>query len=204
AWVESKAKLVYDNISDWLEGEETQWAPENEIVHEQVMLLKEMSEKRHIWREQHALVFKERPDYRFILDDSGNVLDIVAEKRRTANRIVEEAMITANICAAKVLSRNLGFGIYNVHTGFDPLYIDQVSQTLKEHGIETNADELLTLEGFCRLRRELDNQPNQFLDSRIRRFQNFAEIKTEPGPHFGLGLEAYATWTSPIRKYSDI
>ena len=122
------------------------------------MLLKEMSEKRHVWREQHALVFKERPDYRFILDDSGNVLDIVAEKRRTANRIVEEAMITANICAAKVLSRNLGFGIYNVHTGFDPLYIDQVSQTLKEHGIETNADELLTLEGFCRLRRELDNQ----------------------------------------------
>ena len=204
AWVESKAKLVYDNISDWLEGEETQWAPENEIVHEQVMLLKEMSEKRHVWREQHALVFKERPDYRFILDDSGNVLDIVAEKRRTANRIVEEAMITANICAAKVLSRNLGFGIYNVHTGFDPLYIDQVSQTLKEHGIETNADELLTLEGFCRLRRELVNQPNQFLDSRIRRFQNFAEIKTEPGPHFGLGLEAYATWTSPIRKYSDI
>ena len=78
------------------------------------------------------------------------------------------------------------FGIYNVHTGFDPLYIDQVSQTLKEHGIETNADELLTLEGFCRLRRELDNQPNQFLDSRIRRFQNFAEIKTEPGPHFGF------------------
>ena len=67
AWVESKAKLVYDNISDWLEGEETPWAPENEIVHEQVMLLKEMSEKRHIWREQHALVFKERPDYRFIL-----------------------------------------------------------------------------------------------------------------------------------------
>ena len=45
AWVESKAKLVYDNISDWLEGEETLWAPENEIVHEQVMLLKEMSEK---------------------------------------------------------------------------------------------------------------------------------------------------------------
>ena len=41
-------------------------------------------------------------------------------------------------------------------------------------------------------------------DSRIRRFQSFAEISTEPGPHFGLGLEAYATWTSPIRKYGDM
>ncbi len=48
------------------------------------------------------------------------------------------------------------------------------------------------------LRRELDAQPTGFLDSRIRRFQSFAEISTEPGPHFGLGLEAYATWTSPI------
>lgn len=204
AWVESKAKLVYDNISDWLEGEATSWQPENDIVHEQVMLLKEMCEKRHIWRETHALVFKERPDYRFILGENGSVLDIVAEKRRIANRIVEEAMITANICAATVLEKNLGFGVYNVHTGFDPLYVDQVVQTLKDNGIETVSEQLLTLEGFCKLRRELDNQPNQFLDSRIRRFQNFAEIKTEPGPHFGLGLHAYATWTSPIRKYSDI
>lgn len=204
AWVESKAKLVYDNISDWLEGADTAWKPENDVVEQQVNLLKEMCDKRHLWREQHALVFKERPDYRFILDDDGNVLDIVAEKRRIANRIVEEAMITANICAAKVLEKNLGFGVYNVHTGFDPLYIEQVVQTLKDNGIETMAEELLTLDGFCKLRRQLDNQPNQFLDSRIRRFQNFAEIKTEPGPHFGLGLHAYATWTSPIRKYSDI
>ncbi len=47
------------------------------------------------------------------------------------------------------------------------------------------------------------SQPG-FLDSRIRRFQSFAEISTEPGPHFGLGLEAYATWTSPIRKFGDM
>lgn len=48
------------------------------------------------------------------------------------------------------------------------------------------------------------HKPTQFLDSRIRRFQTFAEVKGEPGPHFGLGFEAYATWTSPIRKYTDI
>ncbi len=69
---------------------------------------------------------------------------------------------------------------------------------------DQSAEELLTLDGFCRLRRELDNQPTQFLDSRIRRFQTFAEVRMEKGPHFGLGLDGYATWTSPIRKYSDI
>jgi Exoribonuclease II len=64
-------------------------------------------------------VFKDRPDYRFVLGEKGEVLDIIAEPRRIANRIVEEAMILANVCAAKVLQEKLGFGIYNLHTGFD-------------------------------------------------------------------------------------
>ncbi|ERT11491.1 exoribonuclease II [Photorhabdus temperata J3] len=202
-WVESKAKLVYDEVSDWLEGKGT-WKPASESIATQINLLKEMSERRNQWRHQHALIFKDRPDYRFILDENGYVLDIVVEQRRASNRIVEEAMITSNLCAAKILRDKLGFGVYNVHTGFEPLQIEQVVELLKENSIEENAEELLTLDGFCKLRRELDKQPTQFLDSRIRRFQTFAEIKPEPGPHFGLGFDAYATWTSPIRKYSDM
>ncbi|NQF19312.1 voltage-gated ClC-type chloride channel ClcB, partial [Enterobacter hormaechei] len=138
------------------------------------------------------------------LGEKGEVLNIVAEPRRIANRIVEEAMISANICAARVLRDKLGFGIYNVHTGFDPANTEALAALLKTHDVHVDPEEVLTLQGFCKLRRELDAQPSGFLDSRIRRFQSFAEISTEPGPHFGLGLEAYATWTSPIRKYGDM
>ena len=88
--------------------------------------------------------------------------------------------------------------------GFDPANADALAALLKTHGMHVDAEEVLTLEGFCKLRRELDAQPSGFLDSRIRRFQSYAEISIEPGPHFGLGLEAYATWTSPIRKYGDM
>jgi exoribonuclease-2 len=94
-----------------------------------------------------------------------------------------------------VLRDKLGFGVYNVHTGFDPANTEQLAALLKTHDVHVDPVEVLTLEGFCKLRRELDAQPSGF-DSRIRRFQSFAEISTEPGPHFGLGLEAYATWTS--------
>lgn len=203
AWVESKSKLVYDELSDWLENTGS-WQPKNESDKQQILLLKEMADKRLQWRDAHALVFKDRPDYRFVLDDKGDVVDIVSESRRSANRIVEEAMITSNLCAASVLKDKLGFGVFNVHMGFDPLQIDQVVQTLKDNGIETTAESLLSLEGFRQLRLQLDSQPTQFLDSRIRRYQTFAEIKADPGPHFGLGFNAYATWTSPIRKYTDI
>ncbi|QMI05303.1 exoribonuclease II [Citrobacter sp. RHB25-C09] len=203
ATIESKAKLAYDNVSDWLENTGS-WQPESEEIAHQIRLLHRICLSRGEWRHHHALVFKDRPDYRFILGEKGEVLDIVAEPRRTANRIVEEAMIAANICAARVLRDKLGFGIYNVHLGFDPANADALAALLQSHGMHVNAEEVLTLEGFCKLRRELDAQPSGFLDSRIRRFQSFAEISIDPGPHFGLGLEAYATWTSPIRKYGDM
>ncbi|MFB1114655.1 exoribonuclease II [Dickeya dadantii] len=203
AWIESRAKLVYDEVSNWLE-QQGDWQPESDNIADQIRLLHRVCQARSAWRTTHALVFRDRPDYRFLLGEKGEVLDIVTEPRRIANRIVEEAMIAANVCAAQVLRDELGFGIYNVHNGFDPVSIEQAVAVLESNGIHADAQQLLTLDGFCVLRRELDAQPTQFLDSRIRRFQTFAEISTAPGPHFGLGLEAYATWTSPIRKYGDM
>ena len=203
AWIESKAKLAYDNVSDWLENS-GEWQPENDAIANQIRLLHKLCLARSEWRKTHALVFKDRPDFRFLLGEKGEVLDIIAEHRRIANRIVEEAMITANICAAAVLRDKLGFGIYNIHQGFDAVNAEQAAAVLENHGVKVDPVAIATLEGFRIMRRELDAQPTQFLDSRIRRFQSFAEIGIEPGPHFGLGLEAYATWTSPIRKYGDM
>ncbi|MFC0140230.1 exoribonuclease II [Erwinia mallotivora] len=203
AWIESKAKLVYDNVSDWLENS-GEWQPKSEAIAGQIRLLHRLCLARAEWRQTHALVFKDRPDFRFVLGEKGEVLDIIAEHRRIANRIVEEAMITANICAATVLRDTLGFGIYNIHPGFDAASAEQAAAVLENHGVKVDPLAIATLEGFRKLRRELDSQPTQFLDSRIRRFQSFAEIGINPGPHFGLGLEAYATWTSPIRKYGDM
>lgn len=203
AWIESKAKLAYDNVSDWLE-QQGDWQPESDAIANQIRLLHRVCLARGAWRATHALVFKDRPDYRFLLNETGDVLDIIVEQRRSANRMVEEAMIAANICSARVLRDKLGFGIYNVHNGFDPALVEQAVNVLAGQGLQVDAAALLTLEGFCALRRELDAQPTPFLDSRIRRFQTFAEVSTTPGPHFGMGLDAYATWTSPIRKFGDM
>lgn len=203
AWIESKAKLVYDQVSDWLENR-GEWQPENDAIAEQIRLLHRLCLARSEWRHQHALVFKDRPDFRFLLGEKGEVLDIIAEHRRIANRIVEESMILANICAATVLRDKLGFGVYNVHLGFDLVNAEQAAAVLANHEITVDPAAITTLSGFRDMRRVLDAQPTQFLDSRIRRFQSFAEVSIEPGPHFGLGLDAYATWTSPIRKYGDM
>ncbi|MDF2779057.1 MAG: exoribonuclease, partial [Enterobacteriaceae bacterium] len=149
ATIESKAKLVYDEVSDWLEGN-AGWQPPSEAIANQIRLLHRVCLSRSEWRTQHALVFKDRPDYRFVLGEKGEVLDIVAEPRRIANRIVEESMISANICAARVLRAKLGFGIYNIHLGIDPANGEALAALLKTHGMHVDAEEVLTLEGFCK------------------------------------------------------
>lgn len=203
-WIESHGKLVYDNISDWLEGVEGAWSPENETIAEQITELHKLALARTQWRSENTLVFKDRPDYRFILDENGVVTDIVAEYRRIANRMVEEAMILANECAATVLTQKVGFGIYNAHAGFDPEKVEQAMAILSDNGVDFDRETLLSLDGFCQLRRQLDAMPTAYLDGRIRRFQAYSEVSAAPAPHFGLGLNAYATWTSPIRKYGDM
>ncbi|AKZ65845.1 Exoribonuclease II [Candidatus Palibaumannia cicadellinicola] len=203
AWVESKAKLTYNNVSDWLANIGT-WQPENNAIAEQIKLLYRVYQARSAWRTENALVFKDKPDYRFILDEKGKVNKIVAEPRRIAKRMIEEVMILANSCAARVLRDSLGFGIYNTHNGFDETMINQVITILRKNNITADATTLLTLQGFCALRRKLNTMPTSYLDSRIRRFQTCATLQTKPGPHFCLGLDVYATWTSPIRKYSDM
>lgn len=68
ATIESKAKLAYDDVSDWLEGRGS-WQPDSEAIAQQITLLKDVCQRRSEWRQTHALVFKDRPDYRFVLGE---------------------------------------------------------------------------------------------------------------------------------------
>ncbi len=116
--VQSKAKLTYSRVSDYLEGKENAWQPENQDMAQQIHWLHQFSLARTQWRKTHALLFKEKPDYSFVLGENGKVQEIKAEYRRIANQIVEESMIIANICAAQFLQKNLQCGIFNTHSLF--------------------------------------------------------------------------------------
>ncbi|MCP1327816.1 exoribonuclease II, partial [Halomonas sp. 707D4] len=200
--VTSHARLVYDNVSDWIDGQ-GDWAPAAEIG-EQLTALRELTEARTAWRNAHALVFKDRPDYVFELDEAGNVLAINTEERRIANRMIEESMIAANACCADFLASHIGHGIFNVHRAFEPEKAEAAQEFLAGQEITVGLEALTELEHYKELKRALETRDDAWLDARLRRFQGFTTMSAQPGPHFGLGLAAYATWTSPIRKYGDM
>ena len=203
--IESHGRLVYDHVSDWLEtGHNDNWAPSDEVA-QVVRDLFDFSRARANWRETNAVVFPDRPDYRFELSEDNDVIAIHADMRRTANRLVEESMITANICAGKALRNAFQTGVFNTHAGFKPEKMAEVVELVNQHGAPNATEETLsTVEGFAALRRWLGHQETTYLDNRIRKYQSYSEIGNQPLPHFAMGLDVYATWTSPIRKYGDM
>lgn len=203
--IKSHARLAYDHVSDWIEnGASEAWQPSDEIA-QVVRDLYEFSLARADWREKNAVVFPDRPDYRFELSEDNDVVAIHADMRRSANRLVEEAMITANICAGKTLQATFDSGVFNTHAGFKPEKIEDVVKLVNpDSELPFTAESVATLEGFAALRRWLAEQETSYLDNRIRKSQAYSEIGNKPLPHYAMGLELYATWTSPIRKYGDM
>ncbi|MGF1777963.1 exoribonuclease II [Vibrio nomapromontoriensis] len=206
ATMKSHARLAYQHVSDWLEtGSSDTWQPTNEIA-TVVRDLYDFSLARAAWRENNAVVFPDRPDYRFELSEDNDVIAIHADSRRCANRLVEEAMITANICAGRTLKEAFGFGVFNTHAGFKAEKIKDVLELVNpvnEEPIYTD-EQITSLEGFAALRRDLGGLDSSYLDNRVRKYQAYSEVGNEPLPHYAMGLDVYATWTSPIRKYGDM
>lgn len=200
----SHARLSYDDVSDWLENpEQSQWQPQPEI-NPVLADLYAFALARAQWRETHAVVFPDRPDYRFELSPDNDVIAVHADYRRAAHRLVEEAMITANICAGKVLQAKAPYALFNVHSGLKNEKIADVVALLAANGKTYDAQDLTQLAGFATLRRDLLQLDDHYLDNRLRKYQTYSEISLQAQAHFAMGLEVYATWTSPIRKYGDI
>ncbi|MDX1267262.1 MAG: exoribonuclease II, partial [Oceanisphaera sp.] len=132
AHIRSQARLSYDQVSDWVE-QIGDWQPASEVIAEQLRELTALTHARSAWRSEHAIVFKDRPDYRFALDEDSNVTAILVDHRRIANQMVEEAMIAANLSCGNWLTEHAGTGVFNVHAGFDSEKMEGLVELLQTH-----------------------------------------------------------------------
>ena len=204
ATIKSHSKLVYNEVSDYLEGVEGATFKPTEQIKEILDNLVEFTKVRDQYRSTHAATFKNNPDYEFVLKEDGSLDYIQVNRRRIANQIVEEAMIVSNIAAGDYLATKLNSGIFNIHRGFDMQKKKDIILLLIKEKCPYQEDKLDTLEQYNAIRRFAISHDNDYLDSRIRKLQEYSEIGIQPGPHYALGVENYATWTSPIRKYGDM
>jgi len=206
AWIKSHYRLNYCDVSNYLENDaenSDQWKPNRQLA-EQLHTLSDATLKRLAWRTEHNVVFKNQPDYTLKLNNKGEVYEILCEPRRSANRLVEESMIVANICAGQFLSKHKQQGVFNVHSGFASDRLNKAVELLASYHIESDVDTLSSLAGYTKMRQQTALLHDCYLDHRLRKLLAYADTKNTPAQHFTMGVESYATWTSPIRKYGDL
>jgi len=206
AWIKSQFRLNYHDVSTYLESDELtteQWQP-NKVLGPILHTLDAATKARYQWRCENTIVMKNQPDYTLKLNNKGEVYEILCEPRRTANRLVEESMIAANVCAGDFLAKHKQAGVFNVHSGIATDKLQKAAVLLAEYGINLEADALASLSGYVQMRQQVALLNNAYLDHRLRRLLSYADTSASPAPHFTMGVEHYATWTSPIRKYGDL
>ncbi len=199
----SHGKLVYNEVSDYLEGKLGAKEP-SDVVKPILNLLVEFTKIRDKYRATHAASFRNKPDYDFILNEEGALDHIEVNHRRIANQIVEEAMIAANISSGQFLADKLNCGIFNTHLGFDCDKKNEILALLEQEHCPLPKDGWDTIDGYNEIRRFANSKNDNYFDCRIRKLQSYSQMSITPAPHFALGVKNYATWTSPIRKYGDM
>ena len=125
--------------------------------------------------------------------------------RNDAHKLIEECMISANIAAAAYLSKHKMPALYRVHEGPKTDRIDDLHEFLKELGLSLGGGEDPVPKDYAELLTQIGARPDAHLIQTIllRSLQR-AVYSPELAGHFGLALEHYAHFTSPIRRYPDL
>lgn len=216
AQIRSQHKLSYQAVADHLNGVKSLDDGGYNLSDEtkqMLVTLQEFAQTRTEYRLENALVMDEKADYFFILNDQKKIDHVDKRERNIAHRMIEEAMLATNICAGELFDKNPGYGIFSTHVGFRPERLNDAISLITEDRpdlIEAGlkAEDLTKLDQFQKLIKELRVNPNKNpknspLLSLLQRMLQAGSLSVEHAPHFGLGFNAYAMVTSPIRRYND-
>ena len=200
ALVCSKGKLNYQQVSEFIEGKKdalsSELAPHMEELHV-------VTQRLNAFRHANNLVMEDRPDFYINMGDNGKVQSITRADRNAAQKLVEEAMLAGNLSCARYLNE-IGLGIFIQHVGFRTERLGDIKNIIKEQNINYEG-EINTAQGYKALIQELNNNAPEFpVKSLFSRFLTRSEFADHAQPHAGMGFDCYTTFTSPIRKYSDL
>lgn len=156
-------------------------------------------------RQQRGAIEFESSEVRFVLDNRGEVTQAGMLQRNDAHKLIEECMIAANVEAAKYLLQKRVPAPYRIHEKPPESKFEDLLEFLKEFKLSLPAWGKVQPRDYTRLLKKIRDRPDAaLLESVLLRSQSLAVYAPDNVGHFGLALEAYAHFTSPIRRYPDL
>ncbi|WP_137892076.1 ribonuclease R [Ramlibacter sp. 2FC] len=156
-------------------------------------------------RSERGAVDFETTETQIVCDDNGRIEKIVPRTRNAAHRLIEEAMLAANVCSADFIAQGKHPGLFRVHEGPTPEKKDILRNYLKALGLGMTIGHEPTPGEFQRIAEATKDRPDaqQIHTMLLRSMQQAIYTPINVG-HFGLAYEAYTHFTSPIRRYPDL
>ncbi len=201
----SAARLTYGEVGEFLARPEGRHSPRLESVRERLLALQGVYRSFTRERSGRGALELDTPELKLKFDAQGRVAALVEQPRNDAHRLIEECMIAANIAAARFLDRHKVPTLYRVHGLPEIDRLETLRQFLREFGLWLPPAEEVKPEHLRDLLRKIGDRPDAVLISTAV-IRSMPQAVYQPGNigHFGLALEHYAHFTSPIRRYPDL
>ena len=147
----------------------------------------------------------ETTETQIVCDDNGRIEKIVPRTRTEAHRLIEEAMLAANVCAAEFIESHKHPALYRVHEGPTPEKRVTLQNYLRTLGLGFHLSDDPKPSELQAISLATKDRPDatQIHSMLLRSMQQAIYTASNAG-HFGLAYEAYAHFTSPIRRYPDL
>ena len=155
-------------------------------------------------RERGAVDF-ETTETQIVCDENGRIEKIIPRTRNDAHKLIEEAMLAANVCSADFIAQGKQHGLFRVHEGPTPEKQDILRNYLKAMAVGMTISDNPQPSEFQAIAEATKDRPDaQQIHTMLLRSMQQAIYTPVNSGHFGLAFDAYTHFTSPIRRYPDL
>ncbi len=203
--IKSDRRFTYEEAQEIIETGKGEYVKEINILND---LAKKLRRRRY---EAGALEF-DRAEVRFEIDKEGHPVKVYFKESKDANKLIEEFMLLANLTVAESIGK-VAKGkkaknfVYRVHDNPDPEKISNFSRIASRFGYKINADGRAkeVNQSLNRMLRDVKGKGEENMLSILAiRSMAKAMYTTDNVGHYGLALDYYTHFTSPIRRYPDM
>ncbi len=205
AVIHSAARLTYTEVAAVLANTRGPEAAKRQELVPHLLNLYEVFQALLQARQARGAIDFETTETYIVCNAAGKIEKIIPRTRNDAHRVIEECMLAANVCAADLLARHKHPGVYRVHAGPSKEKLNQVRTFLKQMGLHLGGGDTPAASDYAELIPKIKLRPDAvLLQTMLLRSMQQAVYSPDNIGHFGLAYEAYAHFTSPIRRYPDL
>lgn len=205
AVIHSHARLTYTNAWKYLSGDPVSDEEVPESVRPGLDCLYDLYKVLRGARKLRGAIDFVTQETLVKTDEKGDIVAIVARDSNDAHRLIEECMLAANTCAADFITRHNKLSLYRVHDSPSADKLLELRRTLSGFGLSLSGGNKPTAADYEKVVEAVSEKPySDVIQTALLRSMQRAVYSPDNIGHYGLGYEAYAHFTSPIRRYPDL